>query len=196
MSDLPENDKTDLDVNVMEWLSDQQTERYTRILEQIESAHTAMETAQKEWAEHDRKMGKATTDMHPAKLKAFDAIGEWEWAVNARINMIKEITRIMGRNVDAWDALAQMAITVIDELVDGGKLPSNSGGAREYWRLVYGRILAQWSHELKTEPIFRHIRIVEFLTEMLVNRLPQFAEEARGEGKVMLAQALEELARK
>jgi len=187
-------DNPELDVRLMEWMSDDQLERYTRILERLETTRAEFDAAMEVWRDYDKEQGRATTEWHPAKHRAFETEAAWSEALDAKIAMMKDITKVVGRNVQAWEALAKMALTVMGELVDGGKLPANCGGAGAYWRLIYGRILTEWGDGLRRNPIFRHVRIMEFLTTMLVNRLPNYAEDARQKGNVILAQVMEELA--
>src|SRR5262245_30253706 len=117
---------------MMQWMSEEQLESYTRILERIESTHAAFETALTAWREYDQEQCKSTFDWHPAKCQTTKAMLAWESAMDARIAMMKEITGIMGKNARAWEVLARMAIAVMDELVCAGTLPSNSGGAQRY----------------------------------------------------------------
>jgi hypothetical protein len=183
-------DDDDFDVSFMECMSEEKAECYTRILERVESTKAALDAASKEWVDYDEKVGHSTADMHPAKCKTLEAMLAWESAIAAKTAMIEEI-RQTGRG---WEALAVMAIAVMEELVNAGTLPSNSGGPQKYWPSVYGRILARFGDRLKSDPAFKDVRIMEFLTKVFVNRLPEFAEDARKQGKVMLAQAMEELA--
>ena len=97
---------------------------------------------------------------------------------------------VVGR---AWEAIAQMAIEAIAALVNEGTLPSNSDSLEKYWRLVYERILTKWAKRLQSDPSFRYVRIMEFLTKIFVNRLPQLAVDARRNGNPMLAQAFDDL---
>jgi hypothetical protein len=113
-----------------------------------------------------------------------------EWNSPSQRNLAK-----IRSYLQTWEALAKMAIIALDELVCAGTLPSNSEGIRNYWRLVYQRILTKFAADLRFDPIFGHILIMEFLTRMFVKQLPEYAEEARESGNVMLAQTMEQLAK-
>jgi len=93
-----------------------------------------------------------------------------------------------------WERLTEMAIVVIKDLVNDGKLPHACQTRREYWRMVYQLMLQHFGSELARNRIYQHVKVMEFLTTILVNRLGELAEDVRKEGEVMLALALEELA--
>jgi hypothetical protein len=195
------DERDNLDIKIMEEMSDQEVERYTRLLEQEQDARAELDRARSDWEAYDEQVGHPTCEFHQYKKRAMEAYAKWSTVVEERMTMVDKVTamsvatiKALERTIKAWKRLAVMAVGAIEELVNFGRLPDKSLSRRAYWLDVYRVILDKYGAELGRQSIFRHVKVVEFLRTVLPNRLPQLAQEQRDRGKVILAQALEELA--
>ena len=87
--------------------------------------------------------------------------------------------------------MARLACEAIAGLVNENVLPE---GREKFFVRVCQRILRDRGGELKANESFQHVRILEFLRRVFVNRLPEYAEQYRAQGKAAVAQVMETLA--
>lgn len=179
----------DNELELMKWMSVDQLDRYADLIQQMEDAEVSMEEIKKQMKGRESEpLLKVIGE--PKFQKFLFQQGRWHGAMDDKLNILKSVS---GR-FPAWARLLQMACSEIEAMVDDGKSPTSCGGKDKFWSAVHLRILQVYGTEIKKDRKFKHVRILEFLKQVLPTRLEECAAGARAAGNPILAQVLEELA--
>jgi hypothetical protein len=176
----------DLDFWAMRLMCDDELDRFTVILENIQRENEWMDR----WTAHpppnpDQPLSAAARDEYLAHES------RWRQSTEARLSILRKYAdqglacvRLVDYSLAAIERL--FGEGTLDQVVD---LP-------EFWRLVYHRILKDYGDEIRSDARFKGVKILDVLREQLTELLPGFAERhfRRKRGNPILAQLLEKLA--
>ncbi len=176
----------DIELWAMQLMNPDELDRYGDSLETIEKE----QAIQADFAQQARTHNPSKKLTSQERDSFLGSIGRRAAALTVKNEMIQ---KLVGQ-VPAWEKLVTMACQTMESLVQEGMTPNKSGGQREFFKLVYHRILRTWGGDIKRDPDFQHVHISEFLERMLVIRLPELAAQYRERGNPILAQVMEELA--
>jgi hypothetical protein len=181
-------DKTyDLELEVMRFMSGEELDRFTNILEAIEREQAWLDNFNSETDPNVRLVAL------PAKKREdlMAHMSRWEEALDEKTATIGKYAN----QSEAWVKLIDYSLLAIESLFDQGKLTQDVTQQSEFWRLVYHKILSDQGAEIGKDARFRNVKILEVLKDWVADCLPGFAERFRENGNPILAQALEALAK-
>jgi hypothetical protein len=181
----PEDGEEDLEVTLMQWMSVDQLDRYSDVLQTIEREKEAVERLK------EQIDPKTPLMQYPG---AFESFLRLMAAEDRKILIERQLVIQVGGQLRAWEKLGLVACKAIESLVSEGSIPNTCGGSARFFSLMYQQILKTCGASIKEDSDFRQVQIMQFLKKVLVNRLPQFALEYRERGQPVVAQVMEELA--
>jgi hypothetical protein len=152
----------DADLRVMQFMTEDELERFTGILETLEKENAW-------YANFASDPQRPLTDEERAAW--FAHMARWERAMDAKTDLISKYAD----ECEAFAKLVDYSLEAIEHLFALGKFDSVTK-LSEFWRLVYQRILSTRAADIKADKSFRRVQILRVLNEQCTELLPGFAE--------------------
>lgn len=184
-SKMNKSDTIDPELWAMEHMSGDELDRFTNILETIEREQAWLDKYHSESDPNTRLMALPVKE----REGLMEHMNRWERALEEKTATVAKYAN----QCPAWAKLIDYSLAAIETLFVQGRF-DRVANLNEFRRLVYHRILNDRGSEIKGNPEFHNVKILEVLKDWLTDVLPGFAKRFRERGNPILAQFLEELA--
>lgn len=177
-------DPVDPEITFMQWLSIDQLAMYSDTLMAIERAE----------AELTRLQATTTDPLSDTERNAWiDAMGRLEMAQQTKLDLWGATNARLKSIIQGYERLLPWVVRAIEMLTNNGVTISTAGGRKVFLQRVYAELVREHGQQLAGDPVFRHIRVIEFLSKPFRARCHELAQGYRASGKLFMAGLYDEL---